>query len=251
MYKDIIQIIFVLFLVQSNLTAQNPLEIKTEVNGNYDEQRVLKISVIDSANELISFNKPLPPYISIPNVEVLENNNILILHTLEGITEIYSAKANLISKNEFYKLPPHNEQNIKYYVNRLGFVLLISEARKNNLYFFNNNGEEIFSKNVLDGLISGLVSTNDAELIAYSLMRWKANNLESETVILDTKTDSEIVNSNRFEKGTFNNEAKLFLGFTNNNTFFHISILNPVNIFCGIYNFNIQPFRIIYLFYVA
>lgn len=219
MYKKIIQIIIISSLLQFSLLAQNNLEIRSVVKGKYDEQRELNISVSDSLGEFFSFEKKLLPHQSIPQIEVLSNNSILLIHSLEGIIEIYNKKGLVVSKIEFYNLPPYNEQRILVDIFDSGFALLVSESQKNKLYILNNNGNINFSEDIKDGLLKGLAVNKSAEFVAYSVLNWINDKLESEIIILNIENNSEIKISDQFETGLFSENDSLFFGFTNKTVF--------------------------------
>ena len=221
MYTKLLQIFFASALVQFSLFGQNGLEITTRINGNYDEQRSLNISVNDAGKELYVFEKTLIPHQSIPQIEVLSNSNLLLVHSLEGIIEIYNSKGSLVSKNEFYKLPPFNEQRILFDIFDSGITLLVSESQKNNIYILDNNGNINYSKDIKDGLVKGLAVNKNAEFIACSIMNWNFDNIEDEIIITNRKNNLGINFSDQFENGMFNEFDNLFLGITNKSVFLY------------------------------
>ena len=221
MYIKILQIFIVSAIFQFSLLAQNNLEIRSDVTGNYYENRELNINVSDSLGEFFSFEKKLLPHQSIPQIEALSNNSILLVHSLEGIIEIYNNKGSLVSKNEFYKLPPFNEQRILFEIFDSGITLLVSESQKNNIYVLNNNGNNNYSKNIKDGLVSGLAVDKNADFIACSIMNRNFDNVEDQVIIINTKNNFRINFSDQFENGIFNKENNLFLGFTNKSVFLY------------------------------
>ena len=219
MYKRIIQIFIVSATFQFSLLAQNNFEIRSDVTGNYDENRDLNISVIDSLGEFFSFEKKLLPHQSIPQIEVLSNKSILLIHSLEGLIEIYSKEGLLVSNNEFYKLPPYNEQRILIDIFDSGFALLVSESQKNKIHLLSNSGNINLSRDTEDGLVKGLAINKSAEFVAYSTFNWINDKLESEIIILNIINDSEIKISDQFETGLFSENDSLFFGFTNKTAF--------------------------------
>jgi hypothetical protein len=221
MYTKLLQIFFASALVQFSLFGQNGLEITTRINGNYDEQRSLNISVNDAGKELYVFEKTLIPHQSIPQIKVLSNSNLLLVHSLEGIIEIYNSKGSLVSKNEFYKLPPFNEQRILFDIFDSGITLLVSESQKNNIYILDNNGNINYSKDIKDGLVKGLAVNKNAKFIACSIMNWNFDNIEYEIIITNTKNNLGINFSDQFENGMFNEFDNLFLGITNRSVFLY------------------------------
>lgn len=161
----------------------------------------------------------MKPHFSIPNFTVLQNNNILLVHSLEGVVEVYNKMGQIILRNDFYELPPHNEQSIKYSVNNNGVVLLISELQKNSIFRIDSNNKLNLYKNISDGLISGIVSSSNGEIIACSIINWDIDKQINKTMFFNTQNNYSFEFPVRFEKGEINLTNNLFLGISNKEAF--------------------------------
>jgi hypothetical protein len=216
--RFLLNIILILVLNNQGF-SQNEFRTETSIKGSYDQLRVFHASVHDDSNNILSIVKNLKPNFSIPEAIALNNGNLALLHSLEGVIEIYDSNTQMIFQKEFYSLPPYNEQNIKFAINDLGIVLLVSEEQQNRVYIINNFGIPIGEINVQDGLISGIATSGNSETIAYSVMNWYNNELKSKTTLYNIGRNHFYDLPINFDTGIFNKTANLFLGTTNKNSF--------------------------------
>lgn len=217
MNKNIIASLAFILALNFNTFSQD-YESKISVNGDYDEQRLLEVETYFEGNKIYSIRKTLKPNYSIPETVILNNGFQLQIHSLEGVIELYNTNEQLLLKKDFYKLPPYNEQIIKYAINNVGVVILVSENQKNNIYLIENSGVIKDSLKVEDGLVSGVGISENGKFLAYSIMNWKKDELENKTFILDLENKSSVEYKIKFEKCSFNITNKIFLGFTNRNS---------------------------------
>jgi len=220
MYKNITTVLLAIFISNIQVISQNNYQTKLSIKGSYDELRILNIDISLEGKNIYSIKKVLEPHYSIPGTILLTNGNFALLHSLEGVLEIYDTSAKKIFNKEFYSLPPYNEQIIKYSINNLGVIFAVSEKQKNNIYFIENSKEVKFSFKVEDGLLAGIASTENGELLAYSVMQWDKDEILNKTIFLDIENKFLSEYTVNFEKGYFSNTNNLFLGITNNNSFF-------------------------------
>jgi len=169
---------------------------------------------------IYSIHKILEPHYSIPETIVLRNGNLALLHSLEGVLEIYDTSAQKVLEKEFYSLPPYNEQTIKYDINNLGMVFIVSEQGDNNINFIENSGKEKTSFKAYNGLLAGVASSENGEVLAYSIMKWEKSELLYKTIFLNLEKESMSEYPLKFEKGCFSNSLDKFLGFTNKSSFY-------------------------------
>ncbi|MCB9257949.1 MAG: hypothetical protein H6612_01245 [Ignavibacteriales bacterium] len=212
------KILIVLFLLTLKLIAQSEYNTEIISKGYYYENRNIKVNVFRDNDLLYSVDKILTPHFSIPESIVLNNGNLVLIHSLEGIVEIFNTDSKQIFQKAFYKLPPHREQSILFDKNKNGFALLISEEQINNLYIVSDAGNFQDSIKVKDGLISG-ISISDGDFISYSIFNWDELKLITNTTFVNLIDKSELSFPVKFNKGKYNLSQNLFLGYTNKNYF--------------------------------
>lgn len=220
MFNFLFKIVLFSFLVIPNIYAQDNFETKISITGNYNQERELLISVYSDNEEFYSFNKKLKPHYSIPKTFILNNGNIILVHSLEGIVEIYNQLNQKVYENSFYSLPLYNEQNIKIEITNNGLVILVSENQVNGIFIINNNGNSISSQTIINGLVSGLSASKDGNYIAISLFNWEIDILKNETIIINLKKNTSTTYPIRFNHGEFSLNSNLFLAFTNKQSFY-------------------------------
>jgi Family of unknown function (DUF5711) len=216
--RILLNIILVLVLNSKGL-SQDEFRTKTSIVEKSDQQRVFHASVYNDSTRIFSIVKDLNARCSIPKAIALNNGNLALLHSLEGVLEIYDNTSQLIFEKEFYSLPPYREQNIKSTINDKGIVLLVSEEQKNRIYIIDNFGIPIGEMNIEDGLLSGLATSRNSEIVAYSIMNWNNNELKSKTTLYNIGRNHFYDLPINFDSGIFNKTADLFLGTTNKNSF--------------------------------
>jgi len=209
-----LKIIISLFIsLSASIVAQQDYTALLKAAGNYDEERNL-ICDVSLDNEVVyTINKILKPHFSIPVTDVLSNGNLVLIHSLEGMVEIYDKSGIVYSKNDFYSLPPYNEQTIKYAVSIEGITLIISESGKNWVYQIDTSGEEKNQFEIEAGLVTGVSQSESGKYLAYSLSKWNLNRLTHSTKIINQISEESFVLPTKFEFGGFNTETNLFFGY--------------------------------------
>lgn len=200
------------------LIAQNNYKTSIDIIKN-ENSRIASITVLQGNDKIGTLKKELSEGSSIPTAIALNNGNLALLNSLEGEIELYNHSSELLFSHKLYALPPYKEQTIKYSVNSKGVVLLVSEDQSNNLYLVNNSGELENLADCENGLITGLNSTLNGESIFYSIVNWSGNNLNKESLLFDLINDNVKSFSLGFEKGVFNEENNLFVGYDKTSAF--------------------------------
>ncbi|MDX1701068.1 MAG: hypothetical protein R3250_10640 [Melioribacteraceae bacterium] len=199
--------------------GQNRIVSDLNVVGNYYEERTLTINVSVSGQDIYSVIKILPPHYSIPKADILENGNLILAHSLEGIVEIYNKTGNIIFRDEYYKLPPYRGQKLKYEVWSEGFIIVVSEEGTNTLHNLNNDGDILLDKDLEQGMISGIKLSPNGDLFVYSVVDWIQNELYTTTNILSLNGNYFQSILKNFENGVFSTNSNLFVGWENRNIF--------------------------------
>lgn len=218
MNKKIIKNILVLQMFSCLLIAQNNYKTSIDIIKN-ENSRIASITVLQGNDKIGTLKKELSEGSSIPTAIALNNGNLALLNSLEGEIELYNYSSELFFSHKFYTLPPYKEQSIKYSLNNKGVLLLVSEAQSNNLYLVNNSGELENLSDCENGLITGLNSTLNGESIFYSIANWSENNLNKKSVFLDLINYNEKTFSLGFERGVFNEQNNLFVGYDKTSAF--------------------------------
>jgi hypothetical protein len=216
MFRNFYNCLFLFTITAGLLNAQNGWSFEHKVSGEYFEERTLDISVYNNDILTYSFQKKLIPNQSIPNIEVLTNGNLLIIHALEGTLEIFDKTGSRIFHKEFFSLPPYREQIMKYHKNNEGIIIITSEESTNKIFSLNNMGILIYENFIESGLIMGVSSSWDSNLAAYSAVIWINNELTERSFILDTQNNEVIYFEGSFESGSFNENNTIFLGVAKN-----------------------------------
>ncbi len=203
-----IRTILVFLFCVIELFAQENNNLFVEAIGEYNQQRKL---VIKQNGKPLIFEKVLAPYTSVPDVSKLSNGNLAFVYGIEGIIEFCDKNGNLLSTQYFYKRPPYEEQALKHIIINNGLYLVISENRKNNIYYLDNEGTIKNSFEVPYGLLSGFTVSKKENHIAYSTNNWDEDNLKSSTYIYNKNLEIISQYNFAFEKGDFNETENLFL----------------------------------------
>lgn len=219
MINKIYHTILILSFSSCILFSQDSFTFDYKVLGSYKQERVLRIDVIKNNTLNYSFDKILPPHSSIPQIEIISNGHLLLIHSLEGIVELYDTAAKKLMKRYFYKLPPYNEQTIFYSGFSEGFYLLVTEREQNIIFAYNNFGEEIFKKSLRGGLATGLESSIDGDMFAVSIFQWHNNQILPNTELMNNAGDILVKVPTLFELGTFNKNDSKFMGFSKSDLF--------------------------------
>ncbi|MBK7104360.1 MAG: PQQ-like beta-propeller repeat protein [Ignavibacteriae bacterium] len=218
--KNIInKILLFIFLSQNFALAQNNFSFKKLLDkNNYSEKRELQINIYKDGIEQYQFKKVLVAYQSIPQILILDSNKFCLTFSQEGLVEFYENNQ-IQNLHYFYKSHQQNEQSIISANNKSSLAILVSENHQNKIYLFNHNGESQDSFDVEGGIVSGLSISNYSELIAASYYKWENDNLKNQTLILNRTNGNSFFINDKFSTGKFKDDGKLFLGFTNKNSF--------------------------------
>lgn len=213
--KSTLVIMVLLFAIISfsPILAQNLFEADKIVDGKHNEERVLQINITQDKSFLYTVKKTLPPYYSVPEIDVLPNGNLLCIHSLEGAVEIYNPNGNIIFEHNFYNLSPYNEQRIFYSIYDDGAAFLISEENQNKIYTVKSSGAILFEQVITEGIAEGFASSNNANLLAYSILNWSVNEIKNEAGIISLGDDKQFDLSEGFTNGVFSENNELFIGF--------------------------------------
>jgi hypothetical protein len=211
----------ILFLSFSSclLFSQDNFTFDYNVVGNYDKERVLKIDVVKNSSLNYSFDKILPPHYSIPQINVTANGHLLLIHSLEGMVELYDTSTKRLMKRYFYRLPPYSEQTILYSGFNEGFYLLVSEQEHNIIFAFNNFGEEKLQKSLRQGLATGLESSINGDVFAVSIIQWNNNQIVANTDLFNNSSHVLMKAPILFESGNFNIDGSKFMGYSKSDLF--------------------------------
>ncbi|MCP5062214.1 MAG: hypothetical protein GY936_07115 [Ignavibacteriae bacterium] len=209
----------ILLFVTLTLVGQNNFNFKNSFNDlKHFEERELNISIYENGIELYKIKKLLLANFSIPEVVLFENGNFALIHSLEGLLEFYSTGAlqtkKILLDNNFY-----NESSILFSVDNVKIALLITEEQKNKIVLLDDLGNQIFEKEVQDGLGSGIAYSEDADILAVSINNWKKNKLVSNSIFTNIEEGHEFTVPHKFEKGFFGKISSTFLGHSNNKLF--------------------------------
>ncbi|MCB9249605.1 MAG: hypothetical protein H6613_14190 [Ignavibacteriales bacterium] len=145
---------------------------KIASDNNYSESRELSISVFNNAISQYNFKKTLLPYQSIPEVTILNKDNLLLVYSQEGLVEFYR-NSELLTKHLFYKSHQQNEQSILAKASINDVAILISEKAENKIFIFDFSGNLKDSVTVSTGIISGLAYSEDGKYLAASVYNWE------------------------------------------------------------------------------
>lgn len=230
MYK----LIFIISLIFSLKLFSQKVEISVKPN-NYKAERTISVYV----DSTFYFSKKILPYQSIPQIERVKDN-IVLIHSLEGLVEFYSPSGELLVKDSFYSNPPHNEQKLLFCKSENKIAFLISENRKNKIIIYSQLGLRVDSVKVDNGIVSGLVCGNSDTLIAFSIYNWQNKFVSSYTYLVNLTSKLYNKTEQLFEKGKFSNNEKYFLGYTNKSIF-----LVDINNYETLWNYKPLPGRII------
>lgn len=210
---------FFILIISHGISAQTSFNTEKIITGNYNEERVLKINVSKKENMLYSVVKKLPPHFSVPKMEILHNGYLMLIHSLEGIVEFYNLNGDKILEKNYYKLPPYNEQKLLYSIYDNGTALLISENNLNKIILIDNNGNQIFEKEISKGIVESFTLSSNAQLLAYSIINWDGNNVEYNPSLYSIAKDQYFKLSSNFRRGEFNSDNSLFIGFNKREVF--------------------------------
>ena len=189
------------------------------IRGNYHEERRIEINVTLNEKSEYSVIKELKPYYSIPKTDVLSNGYLILVHSLEGVVEVYDTNGEIIFQDEYYKLPPYRGQSIKHDIWSQGFLVVSSEQNVNTLYKITNDGNTILSLELEEGMISGIKLSGNGEFFAYSAVEWINDELYYSTTLLSLNGQYYQSIPIHFENGVFSTESNIFVGWGKRNTF--------------------------------
>ncbi len=220
MIKFTTKILFISLLSFPVLFAQNNFEVKTKLNGNnYEEERILQITVNKNGNEVYGFTKELLPFYSVPQTLVFNNGNAVLIYTLEGVIEFYNTKGLLTNKTEFLVNKLYDEHKVLFKKSVNNLALLISENNNNKIFLFDSKGKEVTNFILPEGTAEGIAFSENDSTIAASIYNRTNNNIIPKTFFIDIQTHSNKKFPLLFTDGLFDNLNKTFTGFTNKNIF--------------------------------
>lgn len=190
------------------------------ISGKYFEERKIEIEVQKNNVEFYKFYKILEPHYSIPQIEIFNNGNLILIHSLEGVAEIYDTNSQLINNFEFYSLPPYNEQTLKFCKGKNSLGIIVSEDLQNYLKIVNSNGYVNKEMRLEDGSISGFAISEDDNFIAVSTYIWDEGEIENKSLIQNLITNQKISIQHLFNSGIFEKSTNNFIGYTNKSVFY-------------------------------
>lgn len=216
-----------IFITLINTTfAQVNSYAKLEVaNKMYNQSRLMNVLVYKNNIEIYRFHKVLTPHQSIPLAEVLDNGNVVLAHSLEGIVEFYDTNGKLLVENKYYTLPPYNEQNLVFSKGSKNLAILISENQNNRIIIFNNSGLKQDSLLIEQGLVTGFSFSKRDDFLAVSLSKWTEDVPIPTSIFYDLKQNKYFNLPVNFDTGIFDIKNNFFLGYTNHSLFL-INILS-------------------------
>lgn len=226
MNKKIPIYLLLLFIFNSLIAAQNSFHANLEIEKIEDSRRV--IATVNKESQIVlKLEKTLTEDSSIPTVIAMSDGNLALLNSLEGNFELYNQSSELFFADRFYNLGAYKEQSIIYYVNKNGINLLVSEDRKNSLYFISNDGESEFVRNCEDGLITGLSTSSNGEELFYSIINWDDDKLDKKCILYNRTSENVTRFEVDFEIGLFNESDNIFSGH-NKKTSFCINVTTKI-----------------------
>ena len=219
MNVKISSLLIILILTSPFTNGQTGSIENFKIEGNYYEERRLSVDVFLNEEGKYSISKVLPPHYSIPQIDVLGNGNLILLHSLEGVVEIHDFRGEIIFRDEYYKLAPYHGQRLNYKKWSGGFLIVLSEANKNRALKMLFDGSPSAEIQLVEGMISGVELSADGELLIYSTVEWINDDLLTSTNVMSLTNNRSFTAAKHFENGYFNTDLSRFIGWEKRKVF--------------------------------
>jgi len=213
--------VIIILILPSIIIPQGKFATSLKIlSGKYFEERKIEIEVQKNNVEFFKFYKILEPHYSIPQIEIFNNGNLILIYSLEGVAEIYDTNSQPLNKIEFYSLPPYNEQTLKFCKGDQYVGIIVCEDLQNYLKIIDSNGYINENLQLEDGSISGFVFSEVDNLFAVSTYIWDADKIVNKSFIQNLKTNQKTSVPYLFNSGIFQKSNNNFIGYTNKLVFY-------------------------------
>lgn len=213
-----INLILLLFLITISVNnAQSVITGKINASEIINNERIFEINILENNSKILSFEKKINKYKSIPTLEILSNNNFSLIYSGEGVLEFYSSTGDSINTIKLYEFAPFEEQKL-FFDSRdeLNYVA-ISENFVNKIHTIDNYGNIISTTKIEEGQLQSFVVDQQANVFATSFIRWDINNILPQTLFLNSDFEEISKVNFGFKSAKFSDDK--FLGFSNKEIF--------------------------------
>jgi len=218
-------IIFLIFNVSVFAQSSGEFSVERKITGNADkfgEKNSINYQIFENENEKYSIHIEKIYDAPIPALKVFEDGSSVLINTFDATLTFYNSTGTELLKVKIRKdFHVVYERTVHSYIS--GKYLAISLSQPDKAYsiiqIYNNQGSLVYSWDINENKINGLIYSYKDSKLAVSLIKWPHNKLLKSTIFYQSDGSEISQAAINFTKGFFINKSNVFVGYTNDNYF--------------------------------